>query len=332
MAKDTISAGEIEKYGYCPLSWWLGRKKREETEPERRGTEEHEVILREIDELRQKETGAKEYERLVIWYALAATVIAITGLSAFAIQLSIKATEILAVIALIWILAAVFFLYKSTTSKDGSSLRYGQIVIIFSIVAIVIAVNMITTSFIDAKMAQIILGISVVWLVASTFALYFVLRWIRVAKELRAKHKVRGDVVYADIPADGRGRTQLFVSEKYGLSGRPDYILEKDGEKIPVDIKTGRIPRGPLFSHILQVGAYCILMEDEFGKAPPYGLLKYGENVQEIDYNAELKGLVLEKLSMMKEALKTSNVHRNHNRVGKCRTCSKRKECPEKLA
>jgi len=25
MSKKVISASEMERYGYCPLSWWLGR-------------------------------------------------------------------------------------------------------------------------------------------------------------------------------------------------------------------------------------------------------------------------------------------------------------------
>jgi len=25
MSKEVISASEMERYGYCPLSWWLGR-------------------------------------------------------------------------------------------------------------------------------------------------------------------------------------------------------------------------------------------------------------------------------------------------------------------
>jgi CRISPR-associated exonuclease Cas4 len=333
MTRDTISAAEIEKYGYCPLSWWLSRsaKPDTETEPEKSGTLEHEKILQEIDELREKEQGAKGSEKLVMWFAVAATIIAVTALSIIESRVSLKFSQIMGVIALIWLLAACFFLYKSTTAKDGRSLKYGQIVIIFAIVAMVIAVNSVVVNIIDPQYLQIIVIIAFAWLLGSTFFLYRTLRMSKIAKILRTKHNVRGSVVYADSDR-GASKPELFVSETYGISGRPDYVIDVDNEKVPVDMKTGRTPRGPLFSHILQIGAYCILIEEKYGKAPPYGILKYSDILHEIDYDPELKGLVLEKVERMRDALKTGDVHRNHNRVGKCRTCSKKDLCPEKLA
>jgi CRISPR-associated exonuclease Cas4 len=193
----------------------------------------------------------------------------------------------------------------------------------------VLAVNAVLVNFLDVESSKILVPIALIWLVGSTIFLYNTLRMSKKASKLREKHNVRGDVIYADHDL---ARTELFVSQKYNLSGRPDYVIMIEGDKIPVDIKTGRTPRGPLFSHILQVGTYCILLEEKYGKAPPYGILKYGENLHEIDYNDELKGLVLEKVNRMRQALKTSDVHRNHSRVGKCRTCSKKDLCPEKLS
>ena len=37
----------------------------------------------------------------------------------------------------------------------------------------------------------------------------------------------------------------------YGISGRPDYVLLVEGLPIPVEEKTGRVPKGPLFSALL---------------------------------------------------------------------------------
>ena len=329
MAEDVISAGDIEKYGYCPLSWWLGRNRKSNSEPQKKGTIEHEKIIGEIEDLMEKEKTAKSSERYVMWYAVVATILAVTGLSVIGAQISLKLSQIMGVLALIWLLAACFFLYKSTVTKDGRSLRYGRIVIIFAIIAMVIAVDAIAVNLIDIKSSQIIEAAALIWLIGGTFFLYRALNMAKKAKELREKHRVKGEVVYTDYDLN---KPLLFTSEKYGLSGRPDYVIDKDGEKIPVDIKTGRTPRGPLFSHILQIGTYCILIEEKYGKAPPYGILKYGETLHEIDYNTELKGLVLEKVGRMRESLKTGNVHRNHSRVGKCKTCSQRESCPEKLA
>jgi CRISPR-associated exonuclease Cas4 len=89
---------------------------------------------------------------------------------------------------------------------------------------------------------------------------------------------------------------------------------------------------GPLFSHILQVAAYCLLIQAT-GKNSEYGILKYGTEVEhEIEFTEELRNLLINKLNEMESARKTGIVHRNHNRVGKCRKCSRRNICPEKLA
>jgi len=72
-------------------------------------------------------------------------------------------------------------------------------------------------------------------------------------------------------------------------------------------------------------------MEDEYGNAPPHGILRYGTVEHEIEYNEELKHLVLEKIEDMRGLEKSGEAHRNHNRPGKCRSCSRRNDCPEKL-
>jgi CRISPR-associated exonuclease Cas4 len=97
-------------------------------------------------------------------------------------------------------------------------------------------------------------------------------------------------------------------------------------------LKTGRVPRGPLFSHILQVVAYCVLVEEEYGKPPPYGIIRYGDTAFEIEYNPDQRSLLLQKLKEMRLAMAKGEAHRNHNRVGKCIHCSRRGVCPERLA
>jgi CRISPR-associated exonuclease Cas4 len=108
-------------------------------------------------------------------------------------------------------------------------------------------------------------------------------------------------------------------------------LLEGD-QHIPVEVKTGRTPRGPLFSHILQIAAYCLLMEEEYGKPPPHGVIRYDDASHDIEYNEDLKRLVLGKLGEMRACLVKGEAHRNHNRPGKCVHCSRRSVCPERLA
>ena len=138
---------------------------------------------------------------------------------------------------------------------------------------------------------------------------------------------IDGNIRYVDS-----GDAPLLRSEKYGLSGRPDYVIEANGELIPVEIKTGRKPRGPLFSHVLQVAAYGMIVEDVMGKPVSHGVLRYGDEEHEIELDQDLRNLVLSKLEEMHKKELTGKVHRNHNRPGKCRSCSRRDLCPERLA
>ena len=49
---------------------------------------------------------------------------------------------------------------------------------------------------------------------------------------------------------------------------------------------------------------------------------------------AQIKELTpwgLGKLEEMRSLMKSGDVHRNHNRVGKCAGCSRRDNCPERL-
>ena len=55
-----FSAGEIEKYGYCPLSWWLSRGEEDaevkELEPLVSGIKKHEEVSEDLSFIKGKET------------------------------------------------------------------------------------------------------------------------------------------------------------------------------------------------------------------------------------------------------------------------------------
>ncbi|MDG6221472.1 MAG: Dna2/Cas4 domain-containing protein, partial [Candidatus Thermoplasmatota archaeon] len=86
------------------------------------------------------------------------------------------------------------------------------------------------------------------------------------------------------------------------------------------------------FSHILQLSAYCFLVEEAYKRIPPYGIIRYGQTEFQIEYTPEMKQMVIEKANEMREKLVTGDVHRNHGRESKCRYCSRRSVCPERLA
>lgn len=206
-----------------------------------------------------------------------------------------------------------------------------RVLLFFAIIAMLLAIISVSISFIgDPLLSRIAEIVALMWLVGASFFLHHSLRATQIAKALREKHNLVGKTV--DFVDDQRRNTKLFVSDTYGIRGRPDYVILQGADRVPVEVKTGRTPRGPLFSHIVQLGAYCLMIEDEYSKPPPYGILRYEGMEHEIEYNADTKKLVLTKLNEMRAALAKGEAHRNHNRRGKCIGCSRRSACPEKLA
>lgn len=148
---------------------------------------------------------------------------------------------------------------------------------------------------------------------------------------LRRRHGLPGGkVVYSDTSADRRAARSLY-SQTYGLAGKPDYLVATSRGLVPVEVKPERNDPEPRESHLLQVLAYCLLLEETEGKSPPYGLLRYKENTFKVDYNTETRAHLLSVLEEMREASRAEEVHRNHEQPGRCRACLYRDVCDESL-
>jgi CRISPR-associated exonuclease Cas4 len=327
-----FSAGEVEKYAYCPLSWWLSRGLAEEEGPEIfEGEAKHAILTKDLAAIRSQEDEAREFETGVLYFAVAASVLALLGI-AFVQALAVEVGLIFGVNALIWLLASVYFLYKAeTVVTPRDRLLAERLMLVFAIVATLLAAYSFSTSLIsDPILAGVVEVVALVWLVGASFYLYRAMKALQAARATRARLDVE-DGVIAYVDDEGQ-RPELLEARAHGLRGRPDYVLVRDESLVPVEVKTGRTPRGPLFSHILQVAAYCLLVEETYGRPPPYGILQYDGASHEIEYNDDLKGLLLAKLEEMRAALAAGEAHRNHNRPGKCLRCSRRSVCPERLA
>jgi CRISPR-associated exonuclease Cas4 len=323
-----ISAGDLEKYSYCPLSWWLSQEFEGDTHELSEGIQGHEKLGKSLWKIDSGEKTVREAETLVFWWAIVATVISIVGLEVLPVKNAFNLSQVLGVVALIWMLAATYFLYKATKSTMHSTIvNYEKLILTFAIIAMLIAVNAVAFLITNVRLAEALEAVAIIWLVGASFFMYRTLRSTGIIESLRREFRIRGKIEYIDMDS-----AKLFKSEKYGLSGRPDYIIKVNDKIIPVEEKTGRTPRGPLFSHILQIAAYCLLIEDSTGMLPPYGIVKYPQHEHEIEYNEDLKKVLLEKLDEMRAIMKTGDAHRNHERPGKCKNCSRREVCPERLA
>lgn len=268
-----------------------------------------------------------------MYFSVAASIIAIVG-ATFVVGTGLvtEVARLLSAISLIWLLSSVYFLYRAEhLSSEQERFLFERIILGFAMAAAVLAVAAVSIpGFVNPLLAQAFMALALAWLIGATVFLYRTMRSAEAARTTRAKYEIeRAALVYVDSE---REKPKLFVSRRFGLSGRPDAVLLEGDVHVPVEVKTGRSPRGPLFSHILQIAAYCMLIEEEYGKAPPYGVIRYGDGSHEIEYNEDLKKLVLEKMAQMRACVAKGEAHRNHNRPGKCLHCSRRSVCPERLA
>ncbi len=295
------------------------------------GEKKHSAVSEDLKGIETHETSAREAEAAVLYFSIAASIIAIVGV-AFVSDLVTQIAQLLSAVSLIWLLTSVYFLYRAEhLSSEEERFLSERVILGFAMAAAVLAVAAVTIpGFVNSLLAEAFVALALVWLIGASMFLYRSMRSAEAARVTRAKYEIdSAALVYVD---SDREKPKLFVSKRYGLSGRPDAVLLEEDVHIPVEVKTGRTPRGPLFSHILQIAAYCLLMEEEYGKAPPYGVIRYGDGSHDIEYNDDLKRLVLQKMGEMRACMAKGEAHRNHNRPGKCIHCSRRSVCPERLA
>jgi|Deesub1362A_J573_1020465.scaffolds.fasta_scaffold02154_11 CRISPR-associated exonuclease Cas4 len=135
------------------------------------------------------------------------------------------------------------------------------------------------------------------------------------------------------IQIDGRWlqrQEQALFDPSLGLTGRPDYLIRRGGRIIPVEAKSRRAPAQPYPSHLLQLAAYCRLVEVVYGARPPYGILKYADRSLALPYDAALENLLVETLRAMQRAA-GQELHRSHQEARRCRHCPYRDPCEERL-
>jgi CRISPR-associated exonuclease Cas4 len=140
----------------------------------------------------------------------------------------------------------------------------------------------------------------------------------------------QGRVIYCDTGAWERLERPLF-SRTFQLTGKPDYLVQDGADVIPVELKSGQAPPQPYASHILQLAAYCLLVEESYEQHPPYGILKYDDDAFEIDFTSELEQELLATLENMRDDLANGDALCSHDEVHRCRACGYYEHCDQAL-
>jgi len=153
-------------------------------------------------------------------------------------------------------------------------------------------------------------------------AAYVVLaRWTRHRR--RALGIADGVVISAN---DSLIRAPTLRAERLGLVGRCDQLLRVGGAYVPVEQKPSA--RRLQQSHILQVGALCLLVQQVYGARPPYGVVVLADGSQErVVFTEELERGVVRTMVEMRRMLENGEAPGPRWVPAKCRACGYRPVC-----
>lgn len=139
----------------------------------------------------------------------------------------------------------------------------------------------------------------------------------------------RGRVISLDT-LDLTPPERALYDAELDLVGRPDYLIKRRSEILPVEVKSGAAPSQPHTSHVLQLVAYCRLVSATFGSRPRQGVLKYADRAVAVDYSRRLELDLLDQLAEMRRWGNRAP-DRSHESPERCRGCGHREGCDQRL-
>ena len=140
----------------------------------------------------------------------------------------------------------------------------------------------------------------------------------------------RGRIVYIDSKLLKNSPETLYDLET-GLAGRPDYLIKNRHGTIPVEMKSSTAPPQPHEGHVLQLAAYCQLVESTSGHRPPYGFIHYRDHTFRINFTRTLRQALHRSLQEIRQ-WGTAAPHRSHKQASRCRACGFKTACDQSLA
>jgi len=161
------------------------------------------------------------------------------------------------------------------------------------------------------------------------FVLALVLLWQGQREQRRAGLPL-GRLLYTDLhPLQPTERA--FFDPHTGLTGKPDYVVQQGEVLIPVEVKAREAPLQPYLGHVYQVLAYCLLIESQTGRRPPYGILRYRNRTFAIDYTPQAEQTLRALIAEMQAIAPGRAPARSHAETARCARCGYRLHCDQRL-
>lgn len=157
------------------------------------------------------------------------------------------------------------------------------------------------------------------------------LLWLISRRQRKSTGLPSGDLLYADS-----NYLQVLPKPLYDpdleLVGKPDYVMkDENGQVVPVELKSGNAPAYPWDSHIMQLAAYCHLVNRHYGQRPPYGIIRYQNKSFTISYTDELESKLLILLKELRSVERARFAQRSHQQPARCRGCGYSQICDQRL-
>ena len=153
--------------------------------------------------------------------------------------------------------------------------------------------------------------------------------WLISQSQRKSSGLPKGELLYSDNKVL-QNLPKLLHDPELELVGRPDYVIREDaGFLIPVELKSATAPKQAYASHIVQLMAYCRLVDVHFGQRPPYGIIQYKDRAFKIAYSRKNEQKLYDLISQFRDS--SSNSKRSHNSSGLCRGCGYASICDESL-
>lgn len=360
-----VSASDLERYTYCPMSWYLAAQGVSgQSQAIEKGLEQHQAIHESMMSMKGHQFEAKR--NLLIWqwwYAVVVVLLIDTLAIQYIDDINLNVMEFakfLAAGALSFLVVGIVALLVPWRKAIGLKQPFrpdlnGEVETIAPVLeprgfmggwfqgglleafmfasAILLAVHSSALLFAENRQqASYVLALTTLgWTLLASILLRKALKNNDQAERIAIENdlKVTDEVSYSDDDENA----QLLVDETTGLRGRPDQIVIIDSEFIPVEQKTGKVPKKPHDSHRLQALAYARLVEVTTGRTPPYALLRYGnENLHQLPWDDAAKEELNDQIATIQHAMAAGGAARNHDRPGKCKHCSRRHACDDRLA
>jgi CRISPR-associated exonuclease Cas4 len=147
------------------------------------------------------------------------------------------------------------------------------------------------------------------------------------ARSMRRREVALGVETRTIVAADdSRIGAPTLRSARFRIVGRPDHLVRSGGVIIPIEQKPHA--RQLHDSHVLQVAAQCLLVQEVYGQRPPYGIVVLADgHKQVVPFTPALERRLLATMHEMRTIIASRREPGRRWVEHKCASCGFQRVC-----